>query len=507
MAMEENTLYLYNALSPLLDCDSMYERSASPGLLLDEAADASPISKKKKTRKCVSDIKYEDFDVEEELRFLKKSNDVYSEPPPVQISTVFRREIVDPYCNIISQESSDGEVEYLSLEVQSPDQLKEDVSAAQPVTPVLASQDQNDKVMAFQDFIWTDAHRRIRSPVLLLHQEIMDLCHFLSPTPEEQAARIAAVERVSGVIKYIWPDCQVKVFGSFGTGLYLPSSDIDVVILDSDVQVPQNGLQALAKALLQKSLATKIQVIGKARVPIVKFIEKKSNVAFDVSFDVQNGPEAAEFIKVYSGGIGSYALLVMLITHLQVHWRQHSSTDRSMILEDNLGILLIDFFDLYGHKLNAWDVGVSCRSGGQFFPKRLRGFRNSKQPHLLSVEDPQAPENDIGKTSYNIYKVRAAFVMAHRQLTYISVDDLGSPQHSILGRIIQIDAKLLERKAGFMKVPKMDILLSIATELDSDGGRQDSVKEKQGNLSNKFDNEPLALGRELLQEVHGSPLP
>ncbi|GLJ27310.1 hypothetical protein SUGI_0536030 [Cryptomeria japonica] len=97
--------------------------------------------------------------------------------------------------------------------------------------------------------------------------------------------------------------------------------------------------------------------------------------------------------------------------------------------------------------------------------------------------------------------------MAHRQLTYISVDDLGSPQHSILGRIIQIDAKLLERKAGFMKVPKMDILLSIATELDSDGGRQDSVKEKQGNLSNKFDNEPLALGRELLQEVHGSPLP
>lgn len=86
--------------------------------------------------------------------------------------------------------------------------------------------------------------------------EILDFCDFLSPTPEEQSARNAAIESVFDVIKYIWPNCKVfwvvplsflnfitkwrhvmiialqaEVFGSFKTGLYLPTSDIDVSAL------------------------------------------------------------------------------------------------------------------------------------------------------------------------------------------------------------------------------------------------------------------------------------
>ncbi|KAL8476992.1 hypothetical protein ACS0TY_029334 [Phlomoides rotata] len=45
-------------------------------------------------------------------------------------------------------------------------------------------------------------------------------------------------------------DMQVEGFGSFKTGLYLPSNDIDV--------------------------------IAKVRVPIINFVEKKSDVAFDL---------------------------------------------------------------------------------------------------------------------------------------------------------------------------------------------------------------------------------
>lgn len=92
--------------------------------------------------------------------------------------------------------------------------------------------------------------------------EIVDFCEFLSPTPEEKAARDMAIASVSDVIKHIWPHCQVyrtfsycillillfvvfyvsmkghcrcfqvEVFGSFRTGLYLPTSDIDVSSID-----------------------------------------------------------------------------------------------------------------------------------------------------------------------------------------------------------------------------------------------------------------------------------
>ena len=42
--------------------------------------------------------------------------------------------------------------------------------------------------------------------------------------------------------------------------------------------------------LARRGEATNIQLISKARVPIVKFEETKSGVQFDVSFDVANGP-------------------------------------------------------------------------------------------------------------------------------------------------------------------------------------------------------------------------
>jgi non-canonical poly(A) RNA polymerase PAPD5/7 len=39
------------------------------------------------------------------------------------------------------------------------------------------------------------------------------------------------------------------------------------------------------------------QVIGKAKVPIIKFEEVPSGLNFDVSFDVANGPQSAELVR------------------------------------------------------------------------------------------------------------------------------------------------------------------------------------------------------------------
>ncbi|KAJ7300053.1 hypothetical protein O6H91_Y086900 [Diphasiastrum complanatum] len=315
---------------------------------------------------------------------------------------------------------------------------------------------------------------RIRSPLLQLHQEIVNFCEFIAPTQEEEQERVAAIQRVCDVVKSIWPHCTVKVFGSSATGLFLPTSDVDVVILNSGCEVPQNGLKALATAFRRKSMVKNLQVIGKARVPIIKFVEVRSKIAFDISFDVPNGPDAAEFIKeaiaalpplkplcmvlkmflqqrelneVYTGGLGSYALLVMLLTHLQMHPSRHirSNFDNQNALEDNLGVLLVDFLDLYGRALNIRDVGISCRDGGRFFSKLSRGFVDAKRPYLLSVEDPQAPDNDIGKNSYNIQKVRSAFILAQRLLTSSNIVE-SSFSHGILGRIVRVDSHLVGRK-------------------------------------------------------------
>ncbi|KAG0489203.1 hypothetical protein HPP92_008014 [Vanilla planifolia] len=291
---------------------------------------------------------------------------------------------------------------------------------------------------------WFRARSRFKSPMLQLHKEILDFSEFVSPTPEEQDKRTAAVNHVFEVVKYIWPHCRVEVFGSFRTGLYLPTSDIDAMILDSKVKRPQTGLYALARALSQRGIAKKMQVIAKARVPIVKFVEKKSGIAFDISFDMDSGPKAADFIKevvekipplkplclilkvflhhrelneVYTGGIGSYALLAMLIAHLQIHQKSDMQVVKNS-MEGNLGILFV-----------------------------------------------QAPENDIGKNSFNYYKVKSAFAMAYSSLTDVrTIMSLGSHK-SILGTIIRPDpVLLLHRKGGSNGQLTFNYLLPGASE-------------------------------------------
>ncbi|KAI3889975.1 hypothetical protein MKW92_037277 [Papaver armeniacum] len=394
--------------------------------------------------------------------------------------TVFKNQVTSSATT--NQSPSATAIDYFSLDVNLDEEGNDDnvfpISTTKPkdnISPSIVPATPAQSLNPTLERGWFRSNSRFKSPMVQLHKEILDFCDFLSPTDEEAAARTRAVDGVFDVIKYIWPLCKVEVFGSFKTGLYLPTSDIDVVILDSKVRTPQMGLHALSKALSQRGIAKKIQVIAKARVPIIKFIERQSGVNFDISFDVENGPKAAEFIKdaitkmpplrplclilkiflqqrelneVYSGGIGSYTLLSMLIAHLQLHWKGQYVQDRRASPEHNLGILLVNFFDIYGRKLNIYDVGVSCENSGTFFLKNNRGFLNEDRPYLLSVQDPQAPENDIGRNSFNFAQIRSAFGMAFSMLTSSkSILALG-PNRSILGTIIRPDPLLVERKGG-----------------------------------------------------------
>ncbi|XP_043702202.1 terminal nucleotidyltransferase 4B [Telopea speciosissima] len=407
-----------------------------------------------------------------------------SDIEPPEPYSVFRNQISASLPNCPSPETV--ALDYFSLDVDADDDADDLIqSSATPLSPAATTSVARTEERVLESG-WFRANGRFKSAMLQLHKEIVDFCSFLSPTPEEQASRAKAVECVSEVIKYIWPHCRVEVFGSFRTGLYLPTSDIDVVIMESKVNSPQIGLKALSRALSQRGIAKKIQVIGKARVPIVKFVERTSGISFDISFDVQSGPQAAEFIKdaitkipplkplclilkvflqqrelneVYSGGIGSYALLAMLIAQLQTHWRGQVFHESQTNPEHNLGVLLVNFFDFYGHKLNTWDVGVSCKDPGTFFLKSAKGFLNAKRPYLLSIEDPQAPDNDVGKNSFNYSQIRSAFAMAFSTLTNAKTILSLGPERSILGTIIRPDPVLLERKVGSNGEVTFDSLL------------------------------------------------
>lgn len=56
-----------------------------------------------------------------------------------------------------------------------------------------------------------------------LQNEIKEFERYILPTPEEWAVREWLVNRVTDVVTSIWPSAKVRPFGSYCTGLSLPT--------------------------------------------------------------------------------------------------------------------------------------------------------------------------------------------------------------------------------------------------------------------------------------------
>lgn len=53
----------------------------------------------------------------------------------------------------------------------------------------------------------------------------------MSPTEAEDKIRAEVVTRIEKIIISKWSEAKVEIFGSYRTGLYLPTSDIDLVVI------------------------------------------------------------------------------------------------------------------------------------------------------------------------------------------------------------------------------------------------------------------------------------
>ncbi|ROL42074.1 Non-canonical poly(A) RNA polymerase PAPD7 [Anabarilius grahami] len=314
------------------------------------------------------------------------------------------------------------------------------------------------------------ATRRYSLGINGLHEEIVDFYNFMSPRPEEEAMRRDVVNRIEAVIKNLWPTAKVEIFGSFSTGLYLPTSDIDLVVFGKWEQPP---LQQLDQALRQNNVAEpfSIKLLEKATVPIIKLTDRETDVKVDISFNVITGVKAARFIKdhlkkysvlpylifvlkqfllqrdlneVFTGGISSYSLILMAISFLQLHPRIDCRASNI-----NLGILLIEFFELYGRHFNYLKTGIRVKDGGAYLAKEeiMKVMENKYRPSMLCIEDPNLPGNDVGRSSYGAMQVKEVFNYAYLVLSHavspLSRSYPNRNMESTLGRVIKVTPEVI----------------------------------------------------------------
>ncbi|XP_039078379.1 terminal nucleotidyltransferase 4A isoform X1 [Hyaena hyaena] len=293
----------------------------------------------------------------------------------------------------------------------------------------------------------------------------------MSPCPEEAAMRREVVKRIETVVKDLWPAADVQIFGSFSTGLYLPTSDIDLVVFGKWERPP---LQLLEQALRKHNVAEpcSIKVLDKATVPIIKLTDQETEVKVDISFNMETGVRAAELIKnymkkysllpylilvlkqfllqrdlneVFTGGISSYSLILMAISFLQLHPRIDARR-----ADENLGMLLVEFFELYGRNFNYLKTGIRIKEGGAYIAKEeiMKAMTSGYRPSMLCIEDPLLPGNDVGRSSYGAMQVKQVFDYAYIVLSH-AVSPLARSypnrdSESTLGRIIKVTQEVID---------------------------------------------------------------
>jgi len=175
-------------------------------------------------------------------------------------------------------------------------------------------------------------------------------------TSHQKPVAMAIIDALRKSLRNLWPTARAEIYGSFATGLCTPSSDVDVVICDTE-RVPQDNprsqsvkIQKLAKYLEKQKWVRSLNTIPSASVPIIKvnIIASVGHqpVALDLSFDssFHRGLPTCAFVKglcieyptleplalvlkqflsskkinnPYTGGLSSYGLVLMLASMLQ----------------------------------------------------------------------------------------------------------------------------------------------------------------------------------------------
>lgn len=73
----------------------------------------------------------------------------------------------------------------------------------------------------------------------------------------------------------------------------------------------------------------------------------------------------------------------------QLHYREDACSPNA-----NVGVLLIEFFELYGRHFNYLKTGIRIKDGGSYVAKdEVQKCTDLYRPSMLFIEDPLAPGN------------------------------------------------------------------------------------------------------------------
>ena len=288
----------------------------------------------------------------------------------------------------------------------------------------------------------------------------------------------------------------VEVFGSSVTNLSIGTGDLDLCLSFKN-KPPQKVLRKLSGLLHEEGMEN-IQLIPKARIPIIKFKDPRSGLDVDISLDNRLAIYNSMMLKSYAqeerlqrmiqmvkywasrrginnafeGTLSSYAWTLLSIQHAQLVQpplapnrqkdvdanpitfkgttydvgfdHEHFATDNNQ----SLASLLISFFERYATRWDWENMVVSIRSGEAISTKAKKWQHTGPLPlevvtgsddgwmeHVMPIEDPFNHEHDLSR----VVRAEGAMSIQNEFMRIVELLANGSTWKEICEPVMEID--------------------------------------------------------------------
>jgi DNA polymerase sigma len=238
-------------------------------------------------------------------------------------------------------------------------------------------------------------------------------------------------------------------------------------------------LGQLNEKLVKEKVVSDANYIVTAKVPIIKIDDQETSTHADVGYGTLSGiintdylrcicvvyPRAKFLIFVlkaflamremnepFKGGLGSYALSLLVISHFQQFQRNFGIKEEDALI----GKLLITFFQLYcespdlpksskpeDRPFTFSHFAVSVRANGVYIPlSELRAsskglFYVAEGSPIPFVEDPLLPGNNVASSCFKYQNIKPQFLKAYQLLTSPIPPPLPPPLYEQCERLVE----------------------------------------------------------------------
>ncbi|KAF1321079.1 hypothetical protein FI667_g12136, partial [Globisporangium splendens] len=181
----------------------------------------------------------------------------------------------------------------------------------------------------------------------------------------EDCQRVA-LDQLQELVQKLWSDALVDVYGSNYTRLSLPASDIDCVLVSRTIakQCPSVILETLTDALRNQTWAKEVQFLGCAKIPVLKIVHCVPHSQNDIMLDItcghsagHTGLSARDLIYSFQAEMPALRPLVLVLkAHIQRHGKQTCGVERE------IEIKLTNLFGMLSGMNNVFTGGISSYS-------------------------------------------------------------------------------------------------------------------------------------------------